>query len=273
MRVIVLRISDDLYDELERRAKEEGIGIVGNYIIKLISRELKKEKVGMSSTEDLREVIEGIVEEVLAEKVRNVGVPEGLEKDLSEMVEAVKEEIIEEVSKKLERKLQSMINPWTEKIDSLARNVASLKEEIDLLREEVEKLKEGEEKVERPRVERREESREHRRKRISAIDVLKEQKVIFEDEVKNRMRNVEALFRKLGSQGAMVLETKGGRIAVYPDAWEEFNAILRDLGPVSEEEVIEQLNEVNPKYAKLFRLLREDGLIYKDPDRGWVVEV
>ncbi len=278
MRVVILRISDELYNELERKAKEEGIEVVGNYIVKLISKELKGKRDEISPTEDLRKVIESIVEDVLEEKIRNISVPEAFERDINEIVESVKEEIMEEISKRAERKFQSLINPWTEKIDNIARNLALLKEEIDMLKEELEKIKErkegyGESKVEKPRTERREDHREHRRKRVTAIDVLREQKVIFEDEIRSRMRNVEALFRKLESQGATVVETRSGRVAVYPDAWEEFNAVLREIGSTSEEEVVEQLEAINPKYAKLFKFLREDGLVYKDPERGWVVEM
>ncbi len=271
MRVVVLKISDELYDELERRAKEDGIGIVGNYIIKLISKELKKEKVGASASEDLREMIEEMVEEILSEKVRNVQVPEEFEREIGEIVESLKEEIIEEVSKKMERKLQSLINPWTEKIDSLAKSIAELKEEIDVLKEEIKERGEQEERPREQREYRREEFKEHRRRRISAIDVLREQKMIFEDEIRSRMRNVDALFKKLESQGAKIIETKSGRVAVYPSAWEEFVSILSELRG-SEDETIEELERLDPKYAKLFRMLRSEGLIYKDPSRGWVLE-
>ncbi len=290
-KVIKLELPDDVYAELEERAKNEGFALVSDYLREIISRELGKSPFNPRALESRLEKLERgelppklydaiwqIVEEVLASKLpETLGSVEG-----ASVVQLDEDEIANKVYKKVERKVQELIIPWTQKIDEIARRLADIKEEVDELKEEVKAIKEGSRESERaptirhrereeqqsPRAAHRQEGREERR--FTAIDRLRMQGAVFEDELRT-IRAKDFFFRKLERAGAKILHTeKHGRIAVDPEAWEEFLRVLDESTTGEEEEVLEKLDKEALK--KLFMALREEGiLIFDSASRRWTI--
>ena len=129
-KVVKLKLSDDLYKELEERAKSEGYALVTDYIRELLARELSRSPTNPREIEARLERLERgelpprlydaiwrVVEEVLSSKLSSLS-EEGIEVSMNE------EEIVNKVVKKVERKLQDMIIPWTQKIDTMAKKIA-----------------------------------------------------------------------------------------------------------------------------------------------------
>ncbi|MEM0173366.1 MAG: hypothetical protein QXI16_02550, partial [Sulfolobaceae archaeon] len=76
-----------------------------------------------------------------------------------------------------------------------------------------------------------------------------------------RVKNPDMLFDKLERQGAKVIETDSGRIAIHPKFWEEFSKKISNIHSSDVEEVSNKLDE---KSAKLFRIFVTKGLAYYD---------
>ena len=282
---IVIKLSDDIYEELEKRAKEEGFLLVSDYIRELISRELGKrpfnpriiearlEKLEMGELPPrLYDSIARIVEETLASKLPEVisSISEG------EMPSISEDKVLEKIARKLEREVQRELIPWTQKIDEIARKLADLKEEVEKLKDEINEIKEARKSFEKEPQRSHsyqpqqyyEQRYEKRERRSTAIDRLKRQGAVFEDELRS-IRSKDYFFAKLKSSGAIVLQTqRHGRIAVHPEAWQEFLRVLEESESGNEEEVLEKLD--NEGLRKLFEALRNEGdQIYDSGTRSW----
>lgn len=112
------------------------------------------------------------------------------------------------------------------------------------------------------------EHEERGRRRKSAIDFLREQKIMFEADIADRIRNRDAFFERLRRDGAVVLELKYGRVAIDPDYWKEFRSALNELDTSDDTEIERRLGK---KGYALLRALSEDGVVYFDATkRKWV---
>jgi len=101
----------------------------------------------------------------------------------------------------------------------------------------------------------------------TAMDILKEQKLIIESELTG-VKNRGAFFAKLEKEGAVVIETAKGRVAVLPEVWEEFKTKLVAVHDKSEDEIRDKLGKT---LFKLFNFLRESGEIYYDAkEKKWL---
>jgi len=144
-------------------------------------------------------------------------------------------------------------------LKELVNRVEGLESELALLKEQVNQLCQ-------PPVEKASESRANNvtvsgnKPRKTAFDFLKEQRFIVESEL-TRIRNRDAFFSKLRSDGAIVIETVKGRVAILPEIWEEFKSRLGDVATVNENEIRKRFGD---ELFKLFRFLREAGEIYFD---------
>jgi len=270
---IVLRVSDDFYEELERRAKEEGYALVTDYVLEVLSRELERSPFNPRALEarierlergelptKLQEAVWKLIEEALESKLSSIAI-EGLNLDEKELLN----KLVDEAVKRIERKVVDMINPWSQKVDSLSRQLGELLERVEELEEKYKAPQPEHEEVRKEAPVTVEKTYDKKKKR-SAMDILRERKVNFEEDMAFA-RNVDKLIEKLKKSGALVIETtKHGRVVVHPEAWEEFWQRLSEAGS-SEEEVMEALND--ERLFKLFEALREDGLIYYDASRGW----
>ena len=288
MKMIVVKLPDDIYRELEERAKREGYSLVSDYVKHLILQAIGR---GGPTLRD--------IEERLA-RIESGELPTPLYERIGAIVRSILQEegvssidvegVLEKLERRMERRVQDMINPWTAKVDRVAQEVAgiverleALEEEVKKLKEEVEKLREApRERMERPAVEqpahtpRRYQPHYHahqgfeggeerpRRRRRTAIEWLHEQGVLFESEL-TRLRDRDAFFEKLRREGAIVIELPHERVAVDRSFWEEFVRRIEGLGTTREDEIRVLLGD---KMSKLFEKLKSAGIIYFDAKEG-----
>ncbi|MCY0849299.1 hypothetical protein [Sulfuracidifex metallicus] len=162
---------------------------------------------------------------------------------------------------KIERKVQDMINPFTQQIDDLKRRLADAIERID----------EMEELVKKPSIERTTEKKkgeEEQTKKKTIVDILKERKVLYENEMK--ARDPSAIINKLRSTGiARIISTTKGRIAIENEFFEMF---IRHTSSIKSKDVEEAASQLQEPERKLFKTLVGVGLIYYDNEKNsWIV--
>lgn len=161
---------------------------------------------------------------------------------------------------RVQRLLQDMVNPFTAKVDEVARRLSDVVETLDSLSERVKTLEEEVRSL-KVRPEAQVTTQQVKEVKKSAIDVLRDQKVMFEKDIASKIRNRDAFFDKLRREGAVVLEAKGQRIAVEPNFWNEFKEKLEGLTTNNESEVRERLGKAG---YNLLKTLWEGGVIYYD---------
>jgi HEPN domain-containing protein len=230
MKIVTIKIDEKLYEELLAKAKTEGLLTVSEYIRVLLMRELGK------------------IKQQPEPEVKSSGVS------------------VDKLVQLLERRLLDKINPFTSKVDEIARKYGELVEKIEAIEE---KLKELEEKISMQQIRGPEKTTqgEKRERKKSAIDILHEQKVIFERDIASRIRDRESFFNKLGREGAKIIEAKDERIAVEPAFWNEFAKKIDDLSVQNEDEVRKVLDDIE---FRLFKKLKESALIiYNNSTKKW----
>ena len=178
--------------------------------------------------------------------------------------------------RRLERRIQDMINPWTAKVDSLSSKLAELVERLEALEEKVNELEHRREAAPpQPPIQRERGGghgyqavggQERRTRRRSAIERLREQGVVFEHDAQ-WLRDRNAFFERLRREGALVFEIGGERVAVDPEFWERFREKLAELPTANDEEARFLLGK---QHYDLFRKLKEAGVIYFDAgEKRW----
>ncbi|MGC8572978.1 MAG: hypothetical protein C0172_00700 [Caldisphaera sp.] len=215
--VIKIEIPEEDYKILSKIAKAKGYSLPNDYI---------------------RELIISSVEKGNAEQAQ------------------INKELIETISKRIERLMQDLLNPFTQKIDDLSSRIADLVESIE------------ETKVEKPQ--QLQQKEEAKSKKKTAIDILKEQGVIFSDEVQ-WLRNPDAYFKKLESSGAIVLYFDDERIALDKDYWDRFKSKLMTIAIRDAKEVEDLLaSDFGENGGKLFNKLVKKGMVFYDEDmKSW----
>ncbi|MGC8566497.1 MAG: hypothetical protein ACP5I6_03020 [Caldisphaera sp.] len=170
----------------------------------------------------------------------------------------INKELIDNITKRIERVVQDLLNPFTQKIDELSSRIADLEERI-----------EGKEEKEGVQ----EEKEVKQQKKKTAMDVLKDQGVIFSDSVQ-WLRNPDAYFKKLESSGAIVLTLDNEKIALDKDYWNRFKEKLETIGVKDSREVEDILgSSFGENGAKLFSILSRKGMVYYDEDsRYWILK-
>lgn len=224
MKVILIRVDDKIYEELEKRAKAGGLLTVAEYIRSLILKEL-----GSAQREEEERRAYG----TLMEKLTNI----------------------------VERRIQDRINPFTSKIDELARKLSEIVERVEALEDRVNEL------VERASVQREIKKEKKVVTKKSAIDILKEQKVIYEHEIVGKIRDRDSFFAKLAREGARILELKDERVALDLDFLSKFSEKLKRLQTQNEDEIKKVLDPVE---EQLFKKLKESALVvYNSSLKQW----
>ena len=263
-RLVAIKIPDDVYRELERRAKEAGYAFVSDYVRDIILRELGRAGISLRGLEErLTRLEEGELTPRLYERILEIVksvLAESVEKSLkaSSTIE-IREETVNKIVQRIERKVMDIINPFTAKVDNIASKLADLVEKVEVLEERVEKLEEEFKRV-------REQAIQKHHHRRSAIDRLKEQGVVFESELR-WLRDRDAFFERLRREGAIILDVKGERIAIYPSFWSKFKDKVEKLPTAIDDEIKVLLRDIE---YKLFTRLREAGLVYYDASkRAW----
>ncbi|MBW9140643.1 MAG: CopG family transcriptional regulator [Candidatus Aramenus sp.] len=219
MKTIIIKLTDEEYAKLEEEARKEGYVLLTEYV---------RSKLLSSFT---------------------------LAPSSSSRVESVN---YEEMLRKIERKVQDMINPFTSQIEDLKKRLADLQEKVDSLEEKSLKPKELQPKE---KLQRSPTSQEKK----TALDILSEQGVIFESELK--LKDPDRFFEKLEREGAKILLTDKERIAVDPNFYNSFVDKLSKLSAQDDETAKQQLGK---KEFKLFQRLKEAASIYFDSSsKSW----
>ncbi|MEM4009160.1 MAG: hypothetical protein QXZ50_00170 [Ignisphaera sp.] len=237
MKTIIIRVDEKTYEELLARAKSEGFLTVSEYARALIAKSLGREPVAKETTEKTEKSTT-----VTADKIVQL----------------------------LERRIQDKINPFTSKIDELNRRYGEFIERLEALEERVKIL---EEKIVSS-YQASEKSVGKEKKggsKKSAIDILREQKVIFERDIATRIRDRDSFFSKLEREGAKIIEGKDERIAVEPAYWNEFIKKIESLNTNNDEELQKILDAID---LQLFKKLKESALlVYNTTLKKWQVLV
>lgn len=173
-----------------------------------------------------------------------------------------------EVSKRLERMLADILNPYTGKIDEINRKLSDIIESLEL----VVHRREEEAPPRQAQVAREREQRPARRGASTAAERLRSEGVVFYSDVK-WMRAPERLFQKLEKEGALILGSGDDMIAVDPNFWEEFKAEVEELGIRDSEEAATIIRErLGERAGRLFQALVKRGAIIYDEDLNkWIV--
>lgn len=227
MKIVTLRLDDKVYEELAKRAKDQGFPTISDYIGSLILKH---------------------IEEVRPKDVRE---------------EAKKGPVLDRVVALVERKVQDSVNPFTQKVDDLGRKVAEILERLEVVEERLSRLETTVKTVEV----KHEEPKAQRKPKKSAIDILREQKIIFEKDIANRIRDRDSFFARLEREGAIVIEAKDERVAIESSFWNNFVSKLRSTKTNNDEE----LKKIySPIELKLLQKLKESALVvYDGTSRGW----
>ncbi len=216
MKTLVIKLTDEEYKQLEEEANKQGFAILSYYI---------KYKLLSQSPSD----------------------------GISSSGSNVNSQTIEEITRKLERKIQDMVNPFTAEVENLKQRIADLSEKIDKM--ESEKNEEVETKHEK----RQYSQQPSGEKKKTVMDILKSQGAIYESEVK--LKNPDLFFEKIEKQGGKVLYTEKERIAVDIDF---FNNFVRKLSDIHTPDDVEAQKYLTKQEHKLFQKLRQLGIIYFD---------
>ncbi len=182
---------------------------------------------------------------------------------------------------RLQRSIQDILNPYTAKVDALARRLAdvvsileSLVEKVSSIEESIRKVQEQVQQVitatatpPRPTYPYHRERRE--RGRRSAVEILKEQKVMFESDIASKIKNRDAFFERLKRDGAIILELANERVAVDPSFWEEFRRKVSQLSTNNDDEIA---RELGTEGLNLLKALTHSAQAYYDATkRKWVL--
>ena len=252
-RIVAVRVPEEVYRELERKAKRLGFSLVSDYVRSIVLREL-----GYTSGVEPREDVERIVRDVIERRVEQLIAEGKVEVKPIDM-----EKLVDTIVKRVERRLQDIINPWTAKIDSLSARIAEVIERIEDVEKRVEKLEnqlsqlQEKERTTQPYYQPQAEKRARRR---TAIERLREQGVVFEHEVQ-WLRDRDAFFERLKREGALVLAVGGERIAIDREFWESFREKVEMMPTANDDEIRVLLTK---QQYELFKKLKEAGLVYFD---------
>lgn len=161
------------------------------------------------------------------------------------------------------------INAYTGKIDEINRKISHLLELLEDLSARVQGLEEQVRSMSRVTQQPRAEERREARK--SAIDILRDQKMMFESDIASKIKNRDAFFDKLRRDGAIVIELAKERVAVDPDYFGKFVERVEKISASSEEALSKELSKED---LKLLKALMNSGLAYFDSvKKKWVVDV
>ena len=249
MKFVGVKLGDDIYNALVEKSRKENVSIselvrkaVEMYLGIEVKPEVKPE-IKPGELDEIRNQLKLLSNEVaeLREKIKNV--ESGKSVDAKSIVDVVK------------RKIDDYINPFTAKVDEIAKRLAIVEERISMLEEKASKIDE---------LEKAEESKKQKpesKPKKSAMDILKEVKVVFESDVATKIRDRDAFFTKLEREGAKVFKGYDQRVAVDPAYWEAFVKKLQTINTTDEEKIKKMLDGIE---HKLFDWLNRNALIYFD---------
>jgi hypothetical protein len=164
------------------------------------------------------------------------------------------------------RTLLDILNAYTGKIDELSRRVSQVVEILEGISSRLQNLEEQlRSTIQQPK------QVEKREPRKSALDILKEQGVMFESDIASKIKNRDAFFERLKRGGAVVIELAKERVAVDPDFFTRFKDRVAKLSSSSDDILSRELEKSE---LRLLKALSSSGLAYFDSTRKrWVIEL
>lgn len=233
MPIVTIKLTEEEFNQLKSRAAARGFESISEYMKSLALSEHKQIEAQVLPQKEAKEKEEGSSKE---------------------------RELVQSIA----RAVQDIVNPFTAKIDELARSVAELRERIEKLEEAVQRgAHEAEARPEAARP-----SKAGRG--ATAIERLSIEGVVFQSEL-TWLKNPKAFFDKLKREGAVVIELEGEYIAVDPDFWDKFQSKLSGTNERDPAKVAKSLPE---KMASLFKKLLSEGKVVYDSEEGvWRVSV
>jgi len=222
--IITISLSDDDYQKLKEKASALGYSTVTELIIDAINAFIEERESGLKASAPAD-------------------------------AELIKKEI-----GSLLRKIQDTINPYTSKIDELARKAAEILERLDSLEKTVAA------QFERPAAERRPAAEAREKK--TALDYLKVDGYVLQSDLK-WLKKPEAFFAKLKREGAIVIEGDRGYIAIDSEFYREFSRVVESVRAA---DLSEAVKSMPAKYRRLFQALADEGLvIYDSNSKSWKI--
>lgn len=176
----------------------------------------------------------------------------------------------EQLARRLRRTIEDLLNPYTAKIDEIARKIGQLIELVEGLTEG--QAPHAQAEAQPPARPARRESyayEERSPRRRSAMDRLREEGILLSSEAR-WINDPERFFSSLERRGAKVLRLGRDKfVAVHPEFWERFVRVLSETAVRDNSEVESLLDSsMGPAAVKLFRLLVQEGLAYYDEDEA-----
>ena len=175
------------------------------------------------------------------------------------------EALEERLGRRLERLVQDLLNPFTQKVDDLARRLAQIEEAIEGLRAQAQQA---------PAQQRAAQARQAEREQApsKAIERLRRQGVVFEEEV-GWLRAPDKFFARLEKEGAVVLAFSDGRAAVDPDFWKKLVAEIEGTSLRDPKQAADKIAaSLGDRAATLFnKLVKNNIAYYNDNERRWRV--
>ncbi len=175
------------------------------------------------------------------------------------------EAVEERLAKRVERAIQDVLNPFTQKIDELAKRLAEIQEGVEELKESLRQRPQAAQATERP-------SRTTPAEQSAALERLRRQGVVFSEDVAY-MRAPDRFFAKLQRLGAVVIQLPDGQVAADPDFWRKFMAEVENTKLPDARQVADKLAAgLGERAATLFNRLVKGGFVVYDEDtRRWVL--
>ncbi len=209
--------------------------------------------------------IEYILKKILEEYLVKVCGSETQTKSLSDV-----ESLIINIQRML-RSANDTLNAYSALMTEIRNKLAELYEAIDNLSKKVDDISSkivSTQQPPQPQVE-VQQPKEKTGGKISAIEVLKKQGIIYESEITSKIRNRDAFFNKLKREGAVVIELKDQRVAIDREFWEKFLEGVNTLKTNVESEYVKVLGRTG---AELLKKLNENGIaIYDVIKKKWII--
>jgi len=207
----------------------------------------------------LKKIYPGLATEILIKKV--------LEDYLSRVSQ--KQVVQEEALGSIQRLLRSAtdtINTYSSLLTDLRNRLVEMREVLENLNSKIDELP-SKITVQQVPVEA---VQEKAREKITAIEILKKQKIIYEADIAKKIRNRDAFFDRLEREGAVVLSLKDQRVAIDDEFWSEFVSKVESLTTDKDSEIAKILDK---QEVALLKKLSESAIAYYERSKKkWVIK-
>lgn len=207
----------------------------------------------------LKKIYPGLTTETLVRKV--------LEDYLSKVSQ--KQVVQDEALGSIQRLLRSAtdtINTYSSLLTELRDRLVEVREVLDDLSSKIDEIP-SKITVQQTPVEA---VQEKARERITAIEILKKQKIIYEADIAKKIRNRDAFFDRLEREGAVVLSLKDQRVAIDDEFWSQFVDKVESITTDKDQEIAKVLDK--QEIALLKKLVESTIAYYDRSKKKWVIK-